>query len=144
MFRLSQCLQKHYLKNKVPVSIFAIFTMGKFFAEHNCTGFFSYILVLYSNSSNRVFFFFFSCRPHRWPCSQIWKGFFGNQIQHCGWNPNCFKVKAIRWSTQTDPRARWADWGLSVAGGHWIHSILNFRVYQWIDGQWGSLKHWSY
>lgn len=30
MVRLSQCLQKHYLKNKVPVSIFAIFTMVGF------------------------------------------------------------------------------------------------------------------
>ncbi len=30
MVRLSQCLQKHYLKNKVPVSIFSIFTMVGF------------------------------------------------------------------------------------------------------------------
>lgn len=103
-FCSSPCLQKHHQKNKVPVSIFAILTVGRFFAEHDRSGFFLiHICPLFQ--FQKVFFFFFFDGAHRWPCSQIWKGFFGNQIQHCGWNLNCFKAKAIRWPTQTDPRA---------------------------------------
>ncbi len=115
--------------------------MGRYFAELHCTGFFSFISVLYYNSSN----VFFSYGPHRWPCSQIWKGFFGNQIQHCGWNPNCFKANTIRWPIhKLTPEQVWrgADWGFSAAEGHWRHFPVTFYVCEWIDGQ-DSEDHWS-
>lgn len=131
------------VKNKVPVSIFAIFIMGRYFAEHDCTGFFSFISVLYSKSSN----VFFSYGPHRWPCSQIWKGFFGNQIQHCGWNPNCFKANTIRWLTQTDPRAGLKRSWLRVFCCRTLKTFSCDFLCVWVNrwmGQWGPLKHWSY
>lgn len=145
MFRLSQCLQKRYLKNKVPVSIFAVFTMGRFYAEHDCTGFFSYISVLYSNSSN-VFFFPKDLTDGGAP--RFEKVSLETKYNIVVGTQTALKPTLLDGLHKLTPEQvwRWADWGFSAAGGHWRHSLMTFSCV-WVNrwtGQWGPLKHWSY
>ncbi len=114
--------------------------MGRYFAELHCTGFFSFISVLYSNSSN--VFFPMDLTDGRAP--RFEKVSLETKYNIVVGTQTVLKPTLLDGLHKLTPEQVWrgADWGFSAAEGHWRHFPVTFYVCEWIDGQ-DSEDHWS-